>query len=121
MLPVTRANWVNIEKLFTDTPRLRRTEQRILRDNANWLIERCYEPNAEVGYRLTRKGDLPPEVYREPINWGDLHAFVELLGTDVWRVTLEEAAPGVCPALCAYIEGWLRKWGWENIIVETEW
>ena len=120
-LPTTRVEWQMRQKQFAGMPKLRRSEKKVLKGNATWLLERLYEPHGELGYRLTRIEDvLPDGVLSEPINWGDLNAFVEKQGK-AWRITLEEASPDTCPNLCAYVADWLRKWGWDNILVETEW
>jgi hypothetical protein len=73
----------------------------------------------------------------EPVNWMDLKANIELIDKldvndfdlreivkskrNVFIITIDEASPGACPTLCAYIEKYLTIWGWDNIIVETEW
>lgn len=57
----------------------------------------------------------------EPINWGDLKCCeVQSLLGGSFIVTIDEAAPDACPTLCAYVEKYLRAWGWE-VKVETEW
>ena len=94
---------------------------------AQWLIERLYTPCSvsthpwgTIRMRHANKLTKPYDVECEPINWGDLHASVEQKD-DVYVVTLEEAFPGECPNLCAYVNSWLLRWGWLNVSVETEW
>lgn len=104
-----------------------------IRVSAQWLIERLYEPDVEVGacFRgryLSRTGAPQiEEMAKEPVNWGDLHAMevVRQRGEGdaegVWLLTLEEAMEGQCPALCEYIRLWLARWGWRPMVVRTEW
>lgn len=106
-----------------------------IRRSAQWLIERLYEPTAEneAGYWVTGRywamiGAIEAlDAYRkEAINWGDLNVVdvsqkVYESGEIVWLVTLEEASEGQCPALCAYIRGWLVRWGWGPVEVITTW
>ena len=57
---------------------------------------------------------------KEPVNWMSLKATVEFEDT-LFTVTIDEAMPGECPTLCAYIEKYLVAWGWDNVQIETEW
>ena len=103
---------------MTYSSRFRITERAAIEACADWLISRCYKP-AERGVVFDCNAQTKAFA-EEPINWGDLRATAARLG-NVWVVTLEEAAPGQCPALCEYIQTWLERWGWTPVIVETEW
>ncbi len=128
--PLTRKDWLEHRELFKGAPdllaKMTVEEDRAIENNADWLLGHLYEPDAETGHcfrgRYLVKAGVPQiqDIAQEPINWGDLKAYVEQDG-DVWVVTLEEASPGGCPALCAYVKDWLVKWGWPNVVVETTW
>lgn len=110
--------WRNRKRLLGKLCRI--SQKQAVERSANWLLERLYKP-VKSGYRLDARAYKEiPGVEDEPINWGDLSASVERK-SGVWRVTLEEASPGQCPALCRYVQTWLETWGWKPVIVETEW
>ena len=123
-LPITHREWQDNQEYYL-YPHLGAvvTEADAILYNVDWLIERLYEPDAEVGARLSSKrlADLDLEaIGRESINGGDLSCMeVRAYADGSWEVTIEEAAPE-CPAFCAYIAEWLRKWGWQAT-VRTEW
>lgn len=122
-LPLTRKHWAENEKLFAGIPALKDNsldEAETIRRNVDWLLARLYEPNAEIGARASQTLCRAAGVEDEPINWGDLSADAEHLGK-VWIVTLEEASDGQCPTLCAYVEKWLKAWGWKTARVQTTW
>ena len=56
----------------------------------------------------------------EPVNWAALHVIEVVPFDGCYLVDIEEAAPDQCPVLCAYIEKYMRSWGWE-VNVKTEW
>ena len=56
----------------------------------------------------------------EPVNWADLKVIMINKIEGVYLVDIEEASQGECPTLCAYIEKYMRAWGWE-VNVRTEW
>ena len=57
----------------------------------------------------------------EPVNWASLSCVEVSEETDgIFYVTIDEAMPGVCDTLVAYIEDYMLSWGW-NVKVETEW
>ena len=118
-MPTTRASWWERERLDPlHSFYSYRPEESVIEDNANWLIDHLYVPDAEVG--AVAQPDYP-ETGLEPINWGDLSVCDVIRHGDGWQVTVEEAAPGRCPDLCEYLRGWLEKWGWDNVEVVTEW
>jgi hypothetical protein len=90
---------------------------------ADLLLERLYYPD-EGGRKTSEKYRAligVPGLGSEAINWGDLYAVVEQVGdTEAYEVVIEEASPD-CGELCNYISSWLKKWGWTNIIVRSEW
>ena len=88
---------------------------------ANRLLDRLYTPEHSDDYAGWRRGREPePQIGGEPINWGDLHAYVEAMADGTFVITLEEAAADSCPQLCAYVERWMTAWGWPCRVV-TEW
>lgn len=96
-------------------------QENYVRLAANRLIERLYTPEHSEDYSGWRRHAQPePQIANEPINWGDLSAGVDMMADGSFLVTVEEAAPGGCPELCAYIERWLTAWGWPCRVV-TEW
>ena len=115
-LPVTRAQWEEQQRLLRGVIPLH-SALRTVEANANWLLERLYLPVA-TGYRLNGKV-LPEGVGDEPVNWGDLGAYVSRRGK-TWVVCLSEAAVD-CPCLCGYVRGWLERWGWSPVEVSSEW
>ena len=128
MLPMTKAQWQKDHDLWAkmrvNTPWLT-NERAAIENNADWLLARLYSPDAEVGARcgadkVWRALGVPLSIGKEPINWGDLHASVDQRG-GLWVVVLEEASAGQCPALVAYVQSWLERWGWKEVIVQTEW
>lgn len=102
-----------------------KTEEQVVRENVQWLIERLYAPHVN-GYRLAKNWPsllgIPnaDRIPYEPINWNGLGASVEKLD-NVWIVTVKEATSGKCPALCEYVRFWLTQWGWTPVKVETAW
>ena len=56
----------------------------------------------------------------EPVNWASLNVCEVTPFEDGFLVEIEEAAPDVCPELCAYIEKYMNAWGWK-CKVKTEW
>lgn len=136
MLPTTRAEWATTEQrehaVLHEPPNPPyclarcRSETQVILDNATWLLERLYEPDAEYGYcfrgrALTFLHPNPRALDKEPINWGDLRVVDVIRHGDGWMLTLEEASPGDCPALCEYVRSWLERWGWPAVVVQTEW
>ena len=127
-LPMTREQWQEYQKLTALWPGDLRgqriqDEAEVLRRNANWLLGRLYQPDARTGARFSRATlgifGAAVGIADEAINWGDLSAGTEQ-HSDTWFICIEEAAPD-CVNLCAYIEEWLKAWGWKNVEVETEW
>ncbi len=129
-LPVTFEQWQDRQTICKDWDAAPKdfcyTAEDAIKWSAEWLIERLYTPCSlrthpyGIVVRHPNKLTKPHDVGHEPINWGDLGASVEKQG-ETWIVTLEEASPNACPGLCAYVGDWLRKWGWTNVVVETEW
>lgn len=117
-LPTTYKEWCNRKRLLGNLYRI--SQKQAVEGSANWLLERLYKPVIS-GCRLDARACRGiPGISNEPINWGDLHAIAERKRGG-WLVTLEEAAPGQCPALCGYVRTWLEAWGWKPVVVETEW
>jgi len=129
--PITRAQFTEYVKLHgalsnKEPFRSYCDEGLTIQRNADWLVSRLYSPNAKSGSRLAatttlRALKIDGAIRGESINWGNLACTeVEQFADGRWRVVLEEAAVGACPALCAYVYEWLTKWGW-NVQVETDW
>jgi len=108
--------WVEMGIITTQTP-----EQRV-EILANKLLEVLYTPTEKKGLFIPDWGKIANLGIdeKEPINWADLKATVELKG-EIFVVTIDEASPGACETLCDYIEKYLVAWGWTNVIVKTEW
>ena len=127
-MPITRTRWLKQRTYYNEDSTLMRDYLRdtneTIRRNVDWLIEHLYEPHPEYGVQATTRSlnfvSNGTMIFKEPINWGDLHAS-EVSGGDTWEVILEEAAPDACPELCAYIKDWLEAWGWTPVVVRTEW
>ena len=126
--PMTRAQWQHNRALYQscyspgDMPTCLQNESEAIHLAIDWLLVRLYRPDVEIGCVLDRDAvrHIDPQILDEPINWGDLSADVER-AEDGWTVTLEEAADGHCPALCAYIKSWLERWGWKPVMIQTTW
>lgn len=122
-LPQTRKDWLEDQGLYRDIPNLLIPEDEVLRRNVNWLIEQCYEPDAEIGAGVTDRRLKQLGLWdsrKEAINWGDLSCVsVKQFVDDSWEVVLEEASSD-SSVLCHYIWDWLTKWGWK-VNVRTEW
>jgi len=54
-----------------------------------------------------------------PSTGGDLKCYTVKKRGDAYIAYIEEASPD-SENLKNYIEGWLRKWGW-NVVVEVHW
>ena len=117
-LPMTAERWQERESIRKGMGYDQSAEEAVRR-NANWLIEHLYEPDAEDESGVRIGVEAAWLMRHEPVNWADLKSSVERLG-DIYLVTLDEASPGACPELCAYIHRWLTCWGWQ-VRVETEW
>ena len=106
-------------------PGYTKEDSEAIREGVNHLIDALYLPVADSQLiRIVDKKRLEHFEINdksEPINWGDLNcSTVEANGQDAWEVTIDEAGPGDCPTLCAYIERHMNAYGW-NIEVLTEW
>jgi len=98
------------------------SEEATLERSVDGLLNWLYVPNAEAGWRADGTKLKRLGLTNEPVNWGDLHCVgVEKFADGGFLITIEEASPGACPKLCAWVVSWLRKWGWDNVRVETEW
>jgi hypothetical protein len=101
----------------------------IVKNLVDRLIENLYKPCEDervVEATCTFVGDESKikkyGIHGEPINWGDLGVcdVVKDRDSDLYIVTVDEAAPDDCPAFCAYIEKFMKLWGW-HVQVKTEW
>jgi len=122
-LAITRAQWLGGQELHVLLPEWQLSEEEVIRCNADWLIARCYAPHEEAGCRVTAESLAQlglSGLESEAINWGDLRVVEVRAFGSAWEVLIEEASPD-CPALAAYITGWLNKWGWPDVLVRTEW
>jgi hypothetical protein len=91
-------------------------ERDIVRQNADWLLNALFSPSAHGAVAR----DLPAEIAKEPVNWGDLGVGeVRRLDGDTWLIEIEEADPD-CPALQGYVRKWMSAWGF-HCEVRTEW
>jgi len=96
-------------------------EEDAIKGAVDSLLGYLYQPNEEVAWRADGRKLKRFGMDTEAINWGDLYCSdVERLGEDGWLVIIEEASPE-CPNLCRWVQGWLTKWGWPNVRVQTEW
>lgn len=120
--PMTAQQWADYQRmtaLLDDSfPRVR-DEAEVIRRNSDWLIQYLYDPNEEVGARQSRR-TMELGMYDEAINWGDLKVVDVERTDDGWHIVIDEAAPD-STGLCSYVAEWLRRWGWPDVEVETEW
>ena len=120
-LQVTRAAWLKQYRLF-DTPDLRKfrhSERRVIKENAQYLLERLYEPRASDGRKAAHEDIKKYGLDEDAINWGDLGVLDVYKVKGIWRIAIEEVAPDA-ENLQAYIILWLKRWGW-TVQVETSW
>ena len=119
-LPWTKEQWKRRREILSEGSALGITEGETIQHNTDWLLERLYKPDPEIGAVFDRQ--YFPPAREEPINWGDLSCLeVKRFEDGSWEVILEEASPGDCPNLCEYVRSWLEKWGWKPVSVRTEW
>lgn len=103
---------------------LKMTNERKITIMVNGLIDALYIPCKEAD----RERHIDPVRFEafgvdkgEPVNWGSLSCNeVKEFKDGTFQVIIDEASPGGCPTLCAYIEDFMRAYGWE-VKVETEW
>lgn len=100
---------------------LRPPATKVIQDLVNFLIGVLYEPDEES--ISTVDPDRVDKLIGKdpgPVNWGDLKCFdVEQRGV-VFVAKVDEASPEAA-GLREYLEHWLRKWGWDHVVVEMEW
>jgi len=90
----------------------------VVQNLVNWLISCLYDPDPELIKKVNIK--KIKDFKDEPINWGDLHCYeVKKAHDSTYIAFIQEASPE-CPKFKSYIENWMKKWGW-NVIVITEW
>jgi hypothetical protein len=96
-------------------------EQRVF-ERVQRLIDSLYYPHGEPGmYSVDKERLKLYGISNESINWGSLNlADVKEYKDGSFEVTIEEASPGNCPTFCAYIEKYMKAWGW-RVTVKTEW
>jgi len=92
--------------------------KKVVRDLVNWLIMSLYEPDPELVYKAEKKKVESVGAWNELVNWGDLQCVCVEEHGNCYVAIIEEARD--CPNLIAWLEGWLRKWGW-NIVIKAEW
>lgn len=93
--------------------------EKVIEELIEWIITSLYkldEKNVHIAddEKLEKLG-----LNNEPINWGDLSChYVERIGDENNYIAyIQEANSKI---LEEFIEGWLRKWGW-NVRVITDW
>ena len=104
--------------------KLQWSEKKCLGETITWLIDRLYVPVSLRTHSYgTKAGSRDIEKYKmneDAINWGDLGiASMERMG-NAWSVTIEEASPDAYH-LKEYLLLWLKRWGWNNVVIATEW
>jgi hypothetical protein len=100
----------------------RREAEDVIIGLVNRLIESLYIPTGENLQWVIDPDRLRLfKIEQEPVNWGDIKCYEVLeLKNGNFIVKLDEASPGACPTFCAYIETYMKKWGW-NVECQTEW
>ncbi len=84
------------------------------------LIDSLYKPHVKLKFVRDPHRCNELGVAEEPINWGSLYVNEVSVYNDGYKVIIDEAAPDACPSFCAYIEKYMKAWGWV-VYVETEW
>lgn len=109
------------DHLITMGVRKQTDDLQCIKELIDMLLIWLYKPTQENWVRDPIQCDRYC-VGEEPINWGDLSCSDVKANRDEMTYTaiVEEAAPGECPSLVAYVEQHLRWWGWE-VEVRTEW
>lgn len=92
----------------------------VVANYVNRLIEALYKPHEELKFVRDAERCQIFGVDEEPINWGSLYVNECYKYQDGFKVVIDEASPGSCPTFCAYIEKYMKIWGW-SVYVETEW
>lgn len=93
-------------------------EEQFIKREVNRLLEWLYRPDRKVGWVVDTRKLKRFGLWDEAINWGDLSCWsVERLG-DLLVVEVQEANSR---ALEEWISERLREWGWDNVLVRTEW
>lgn len=97
------------------------TEEQKVIEMANRLLLALFIPS-ETGWVRDSSRCEHFGVINEPINWGSLRCFdAKKFEDGSWLLTIDEAAPGGCPMLCAYIERYMLDYYGFNVSVNTEW
>ena len=88
----------------------------IIKRDINRLIGCLYKPDKD-GF-VPDKEKIGP-IFSDPINWARLNCY-EVKGEEFPFVAYVGPASPDSPNLKQYIEGWLKEWGWEVVVI-TEW
>lgn len=86
----------------------------------NWIILSLYRLDDELVFKVDKKRLIEAGVDVEPINWGDLKCYYVEKKGETYIAFVDEASPD-CVKFRRFIEERLKKWGWDNVVVETEW
>jgi len=91
----------------------------LIQSLVNWLIDILYVPDEELVRVANRRLVKELGLDGDAINWGDLKCYLVERRDGGFVAYVEEADPSA-RSLQRYLEGWLKKWGW-NVVVITEW
>ena len=114
---MSRAEWERRRELVEHVPIWPLPkEEAVIQRLVDSLLTTLFRPDEETTFRA----HPPPELRDESVNWGDIGCTeVRRFEGGSFLVTIEEAAPEAVK-LAGWVEGWLRKWGWDAE-VRTEW
>jgi len=86
----------------------------------NWLIINLYELNDETVYQINKEKLKKYRLENETINWGDLSCYQVNIEKDKYVIHIEEAL-SYSNNFKNYIAKYLKKWGWDDVKIITEW
>lgn len=112
----TKEHLEMLSKAGIDVP----TMGTVISNSVQKLIDALFRPHTELKFVRDSHRCNELEVFEEPINWGSLYVNEVYAYNDGYKVVIDEAAPDACPSFCAYIEKYMKAWGW-TVYVETEW
>lgn len=118
----------NFDFLVKNKIRKQEDDVKVVERLVNLLLQNLFRPcedeRAEHGCTFSADAEKLKKygLDKEPINWGDLKVceVIKDRDSETYIVSIEEASPDGCPALCEYVEKFMELWGW-NVNCKTEW
>jgi hypothetical protein len=111
---------VMTRKIFEHKKRIhiKLDEEPIIENNINSLIAHLYRPCEEDGYAIDKDKINEYGLNTSAVNWGDMCVteVKKIEKENKYLVYVEEADPGAT-ALKEYLEGWMKKWGWDVEVI----